>query len=285
MKAEHIVGLVCLGAIWGSSFIFMRVLAPILGPIATADLRVLIGGATLLVYYLVVSFDAEWKLYWKQYLVIGVLNSAIPFSLFSFAALHIPAGYSAVLNSTAPLFGSVFSAIWLNEPLTARKIIGVVLGATGVALVARIGVTSNIDEHFTISLVACLVAAMCYSLTGIYIKKYASKAKSLGVAGASQLFAGVALLPLLPFAPIRGEISSIVVANMLALAIVCSAVAYVLYFRLISELGPTKALTVTFLIPVFGMIWGALFLNEQITMSMLGGAGMIVFGIWFVVKK
>ncbi|MEK7775092.1 MAG: DMT family transporter [Candidatus Zixiibacteriota bacterium] len=285
MKTNHIIGLICLGAIWGSSFIFMRVLAPVLGPIATADFRVLLGGATLLIYYLVVGYNAEWKSNWRHYLVIGVLNSAIPFSLFSFAALHIPAGYSALLNSTAPLFGSVFSALWLGEALTARKLTGVVLGASGVALVARIGVANNIDEHFTISLVACLVAAMCYSLTGIYIKKFASGAKSLGIAGASQLFAGLALLPILPFAPIRGEISSLVVANMLALAILCSAIAYVLYFRLISEVGPTKALTVTFLIPVFGMIWGAIFLNEPITMSMLGGAGLIVMGIWFVVRK
>ena len=285
MKTNHIIGLICLGAIWGSSFIFMRVLAPVLGPIATADFRVLLGGATLLIYYLVVGYNAEWKSNWRHYLVIWVLNSAIPFSLFSFAALHIPAGYSALLNSTAPLFGSVFSALWLGEALTARKLTGVVLGASGVALVARIGVANNIDEHFTISLVACLVAAMCYSLTGIYIKKFASGAKSLGIAGASQLFAGLALLPILPFAPIRGEISSLVVANMLALAILCSAIAYVLYFRLISEVGPTKALTVTFLIPVFGMIWGAIFLNEPITMSMLGGAGLIVMGIWFVVRK
>jgi drug/metabolite transporter (DMT)-like permease len=284
MKTENIAGLICLGAIWGSSFIFMRVLAPVLGPIATADFRVLIGGAALLIYYLVVGFNAEWKTYWKQYLVIGVLT-AIPFSLFAFAALHIPAGYSAVLNSTAPLFGAVFSAIWLNETLTIKKIMGVILGATGVALVAQIGGASNIDEHFTISIVACLVAAICYSINGIYIKKYASKTKSLAVAGASQIFAGLALLPILPFAPIRGEISPLIVGNMLALAIICSAIAFVLYFRLIAEVGPTKALTVTFLIPVFGMIWGAIFLNEQISMTMLGGAGMIVLGIWFVVRK
>jgi drug/metabolite transporter (DMT)-like permease len=111
MQASDLLRLISLSAIWGGSFIFMRILAPVLGPVVTADLRVLIAGVALMVYFWVIEFDAEWKRFWKQYLVIGVINSGLPFLLYSFAAVHIPASYSVILNSSSPLFGAIFSAI------------------------------------------------------------------------------------------------------------------------------------------------------------------------------
>jgi len=113
MRPSDITRLLSLAAIWGGSFIFMRVLAPVLGPVVTADLRVLIAGIALIIYFRVIRFDAEWRIYWKKYLFIGAFNSALPFFLFSFAALHIPASYSVILNSTSPLFSAVFAASWL----------------------------------------------------------------------------------------------------------------------------------------------------------------------------
>jgi drug/metabolite transporter (DMT)-like permease len=284
MRIQDIARLVVLAAIWGASFIFMRILAPALGPILTADLRVLIAGVALSIYFAAIRFNPQWKSNWRHYCLIGVGNSAIPFALFSYAALHIPASYSVILNSTSPLFAAIFSAAWLNDRLTARKVVGIFLGFAGVALVAKVGAQA-VDDSFILSVLACLIASACYGLMGVYIKRFATSVKPLGIAGGSQLAAGLSLLPLIPFSPMRGELTSFVITNILCFALVCSALAYLLYFRLMEDLGPTKALTVTFLMPVFGMAWGALFLGEQITLGMVGGAALVVFGTFFVLRK
>lgn len=281
MRSGDIVRLVVLAAIWGGSFIFMRVLAPVLGPVITADLRVLIAGIALILYFRVIKFDPEWRRYWRQYLLIGAINSALPFFLFSFAALHIPASFSVILNSTSPLFSAILSAIWLGDRLTARKILGLLIGAAGVVLVVRIGAVQT-DGTFMLAIAACTLAAICYACTAIYIKKSDSGAKPMGIAGASQLTAGILLIPAIPFSPTRGLVTPSVIGEVLAFAILCSAIAYLLYFRLIADVGPTKALTVTFLMPVFGMIWGAIILHETISAPMIIGAGLIILGTGLV---
>jgi drug/metabolite transporter (DMT)-like permease len=277
MRTADIVRLVSLAAIWGGSFIFMRVLAPILGPVVTADLRVLIAGIALIIYFRLIKFDPEWKKYWMKYLVIGGVNSALPFFLFSFAALHIPASLSVILNSTSPLFAALFSALWLAERLTLTKILGLVIGAVGVACVVKIGVVPT-DAMFVWAVAACTLAAVCYGVAATYIKKYAKGTSPMGIAGASQVMAGLLLIPAIPFAPIKGVVTPTVVVSVIVFALLCSAVAYLLYYRLIADLGPTKALTVTFLMPVFGMVWGALLLDETISVPMMGGTAMILVG-------
>jgi len=261
----------------------MRVLAPILGPVVTADLRVLIAGLALIAYFRLIRFDPEWRRFWKQYLFIGAVNSALPFFLFSFAALHIPASYSVIMNSTSPLFAAIFSAVWLDERLTAKKIFGLLIGAGGVTLVAKIGVVEN-DPMCGWALAACILAAVCYGVAATYIKRSGGGMKPMGIAGGSQLMAGVLLLPAIPLAPIRGVVTPSVAAGVLVFALLCSAVAYLLYYRLIVEVGPTKALTVTFLMPAFGMLWGVLLLHETITVSMLAGTGLILVGTILVLN-
>jgi drug/metabolite transporter (DMT)-like permease len=277
MKTADIVRLLALAAIWGGSFIFMRVLAPILGPVVTADLRVLIAGIALIIYFRLIKFDPEWRRFWVQYLLIGGINSALPFFLFSFAALHIPASLSVILNSTSPLFAAIFSAIWLGERLTPSKILGLVVGAAGVAFVVKIGVVPT-DSMFVWAVAACTLAAVCYGVAATYIKKFAKGAKPMGIAGASQVMAGLLLIPAVPFAPIKGEVTLSVVGGVVVFALLCSAIAYLLYYRLIHDLGPTKALTVTFLMPVFGMIWGAMLLRETISLGMIAGTALIFVG-------
>jgi drug/metabolite transporter (DMT)-like permease len=281
MRTADFVRLISLAAIWGGSFIFMRVLAPILGPVVTADLRVLIAGIALIIYFRLIKFDPEWKKYWVKYLVIGGVNSALPFFLFSFAALHIPASLSVILNSTSPLFAALFSALWLGERLTLTKILGLFVGAAGVACVVKIGVVPT-DAMFVWAVAACTLAAVCYGLAATYIKKYAKGTSPMGIAGASQVMAGLLLMPAIPFAPIKGVITPAVVVGVIVFALLCSAVAYLLYYRLIADLGPTKALTVTFLMPVFGMVWGALLLHETISVPMMGGTAMIFVGTGLV---
>lgn len=287
LRAADVVRLVALGAIWGSSFIFVRVLAPVIGPWATADWRVLIGGAVLIAYAAVIGQTPRLREFWRAYGIIGVVNSAIPFTLFGLAALHLPASYLGILNSSTPLFAAVLASVWLDEPLTPAKILGIVAGCAGVALVSRAGPVVP-DGMFGWAVAASLTAAFCYAASGIYLRRKASQAPPLAVAGWSQLAAGALLLPVLPFvepaAPWLLLRDPAIASAVLALALICSAVAYLLYYRLMQDVGPTRTFTVTFLIPLFGMLWGALFLHEQITGAMVGGCALIISGVLAVLR-
>ena len=283
MRSEDVARLTALAAIWGMSFIFMRVLSPVLGPVLTATLRVTIAGVALIAYFRLTGFDADVRGQWRHFVVIGVVNSTIPFLLFSFAALHLPASYSVIMNSATPLFAALLSAVFLAERLTTIKLAGLLAGAAGVALVSKAGPVVP-DAMFGVSIAACLAAALCYAASGIYMKKCAAGAKPMAIAGWSQVAAGIVLLPLVPFAPVRGDVTAAVVANVLGLALLCSAVAYLLYYRLIADIGPTRALTVAFLMPLFGMAWGALLLGEIITWPMIAGCALIVGGTFAVVR-
>jgi len=283
MTSADILRLVALAAIWGASFIFLRLVAPALGSFLTADLRLLLAGLALILYFKVTRFDVRWREFWKQYLTVGTLNSAVPFTLYSFAALHIPASLSVILNSASPLFGAVFSAYWLGEKLTLRKMLGLALGFIGVSLVAKL-TDATPDPLAGWAIAACLLAAACYGLTGVYIKTRPTTPPSKAIAGASQVMAGLVLSPSLLFLPPVETFSSFLILNILALALVCSGIAYLLYYRLIADVGPTKALTVTFLMPAFGMLWGVLFLGETVTARMALGAALVVAGTFLVLR-
>ncbi len=284
MRQVDVARLVALAAIWGASFIFIRVLAPVLGPVLTVTTRVLIAGVVLVGYCRLTGVDDGLSRHWRQYLVIGLTNSTLPFMLFAFAALHLPASYSVILNSTTPLFTALLAIPLLGERLTSAKIAGLAGGAAGVALVSRAGPVVP-DLWFGAAVAACLGAAICYAASSIYMKKHASHAPPLAIAGWGQVFAGLALVPLVPFAPPTGAITPVIVANMLGLALICSSIAYALYFRLIADIGPTRALTVAFLMPAFGMVWGALFLDEAITLPMIAGCALIIGGTGAVLRR
>ena len=170
-----------MSAIWGSSFIFIRVVAPVLGPVLTVVSRVLIGGAVLVLYCYFTGVPAGLVRHWRQYAVIGVVNSTLPFMLFAFAALHIPASYSVILNSTAPLFTALLAVPFLGERLTVAKVAGLVVGAAGLALVSGAGPVVP-DCWFWISVGACLCSAICYAASSINMKKYAADARPLTIA-------------------------------------------------------------------------------------------------------
>ncbi|MDQ6618933.1 MAG: DMT family transporter, partial [Pseudomonadota bacterium] len=274
MGKSDLVRLVALAAIWGASFMFIRVLSPVIGPWATAESRVLLGGAVLVAYAGALRRHAELRQFWRVYVVVGAVNSAVPFALFAFAALHLPASYLAILNSSTPLFAALLAAVWLNEPLTRPKVVGITCGCAGVILVSKTGPVVP-DVMFAWAVAASLGAAFCYAAAGIYLRRTAAHAPPLAVAGWSQLAAAGLLLPgllasgrPLPTATLRDPL---VIADVVALAVVCSALAYVLYYRLMRDIGPMRTLTVTFLIPLFGMLWGRMFLDETITVSMVLG--------------
>jgi drug/metabolite transporter (DMT)-like permease len=283
MRQADIVRLAALTTIWSLSFVFLRVLVPTLGPVWTAMLRTSIAGIALVAWFAVVRLDADVKRHWRAYLFVGVLNSALPFLLFAFAALHLPASYLVLLNAATPMFGALAAAAWLSEPLTPTKLGGLLAGAAGVALVSRAGPVVP-DAAFALAVGASLAAALCYALSGVWLKKRGTGLNSVAVAGWSQLLAGVVLAPIAAFAPVPQSVGPAVVFNVLALSLLGSAVAYLLYFRLIADVGPTRAMTVTFLMPALGMVWGVMFLGETITLPMLAGAALIVAGTAAVLR-
>lgn len=276
MRTKDYLLLAGLAAIWGASFLFMRIASPVLGPVLTTDARVIIASAVLLGWLKYTRADGHWHL-WKHYLVAGVIMSAFPYLCFAYAALHIPAGYSAILNSSSPMFGAVFGTIWLGETMTARKVAGLVIGMAGVALISlRGGVT--FDDSFLPAVFACLIAAASYGISGVYVKKFVHGAGPVAIATGSQLMAGLVLLGPALLAPVPGTLTLPVAGAVVALAVLCTAVALIGYFKLFARVGPTNAITVTFLLPPFGMLWGFLFLGEAITARMIGGCALVLAG-------
>jgi drug/metabolite transporter (DMT)-like permease len=281
MRRADTARLVLLAAIWGASFLFNRITAPVLGPVLTAELRTLIAGLALAVYFGVAGFNPEWRRWGRQYVMVGILTSALPFLLWAYAALTLSAGLMSVLNATSPMWGALWSAVLLGERLNARKVVGLAIGVAGVALVTQPGK----QALAYVPVIAALAAAFCYGLAGAYMKRWASGVPSRGMAVGTQLAAGVLLIPFIAVSPPAMAPTPLVVASMLALGLVCGAIAYVLYFRLIADIGATGALTVTYLIPVFGVLWGALFLGEALSVSMLAGGALVILGTVFVLRN
>lgn len=282
MRPGDVARLVALAAIWGASFLFMRIVAPALGPVLTAELRTLIAGVALAAWFAATGFNPQWRRWGRHYVIVGIGSSAVPFLLWAYAALTLGAGLLSVLNATSPMFGALCSALLVGERLGARRIAGLAIGVAGVALVSQPEPGAGL--HYP-ALCAALFAAFCYGLIATYIKRFASDAPSRGMAVGSQLAAGLLLIPFVPLWPPAAVPTPLAVASILALGLLCTAIAYLLYFRLIADLGATGGLTVTYLIPVFGVLWGVLFLGERVTAPMLAGAALVVLGTVFVLRK
>ena len=281
MRPADTARLVALAAIWGASFLFTRITAPAFGPVLTAEARTLIAGIALAIYFGFTGYNPEWRRWGRQYLVVGILTSGLPFLLWAYAALTLTAGLMSVLNATSPMWGALCSAVLLRERLTGRRIVGLLIGMVGVALVTRPEAGTAVPYG---AMLAALGAALCYGLAGAYMKRWASAVPARGMAVGTQLVAGILLIPFIPLAPPQATPSLLIIVSMLMLGLVCGAIAYLLYFRLVADIGATGALTVTYLIPVFGVLWGALFLGEPLALPMLAGGVLVICGTVLVLR-
>ena len=276
-----IVDFLLLAAIWGSSFLFMRIAVVEFGPVPTAAVRVTIAAAFLLPMLWLRGLAPRFRQHWKAVMVIGLLNSAIPFACFAFALLSITTGLSAILNATVPLFGALVAWLWLNDRLAGPRVLGLVIGFGGIALLAGDQASfkpnaSGIAPAWAV--LASLLACVCYAIAATATKRYLSGVPALVLASGSQVGAAVALaLPALWFWPAIGP-GLQAWLSLAVLGVACTGIAYVLYFRLIDQAGPARALTVTFVVPVFAVIYGALFLGEAVTGWMLFCGAVIVCG-------
>lgn len=284
MNTKNKILLLILSSIWGASFMFMKVLAPYFGPVFTASLRLLIGGLFLSIIFYFNGFKVDYKKNWKKLLLIGVISQSIPYFLFSYAALYIPSNISVIMNSTSPMFGLILSVLFLSDKFKLKHLFGLILGSTGVIIISSIGnVDSNTD--FYLGAFLCVLAALFYGISGVYIKSRAHDIDSRSIASGSQLFASVALLPFVTIFPMTVYPSIDVIIILIIFGVLCSGVANIIYFKIMKEDGPVKALTVTYLMPVFGLIWGYIFLNEVITIRLALGGVIIILGTFFITSK
>ena len=277
VKIADIAELVLLAALWGGSFLLMRIAAPVLGPVWLIEFRVLLAGLILLPIVARRNLIGVMRENWMPLLVVSCLNSAAPFVLYAFASLSLPAGFTSILNATAPLFGTIVAAVWLQEKFAPPRLLGFGMGFAGVTILIGWQPVSA-TPAFALSVLAGLCAALMYALAAPFIKQALGGVSPLVVTTGSQLCAALLLLPALPFTVPHLTPSVDVVIATLVLALFSTALAYILYFRLIRNIGSTNALTVTYLIPVFAMIWGAIVLQEAVTLAMVLGCGLVLLG-------
>ncbi len=281
MSTADLLRLFSLAAIWGGSYAFMRTVAPVFGGIGTMWLRISIAGVVLLAYALATREDLQFAKWWKQYLFIGMLNSALPFALIAFAMKTLPVGYGAILNALSPFFAALFASFMLDEKLTAARLFGMTLGLAGVGVIINLGPIPLTAE--TLTAAAASIAATClYGFIIVYTKKFTRGVPNMGIAVGTLVLPAIVVAPLgLMYVPPVMPAANVLLA-LCGLAILCSSIAYLLYYRLIRDVGPTRAISATFLIPVFGATWGVLFFDETMNASMIGGGIIVLIGVALV---
>ncbi len=269
-----------LAAIWGASFLFMRVAVPEFGPIAMIQMRIGIAALCLLPFLLLrYRKQIDWtKL--PHFIVLGITNSALPFTLLGFATIHVSAGYTSLLNSSVPLWSAIVAAIWLGDWLTKWQIGGIALGFLGVVILV-VGKGEMSFSGPTLAIISCTLATMSYGVSANYTKRYLTGIHPMVLATMSQATAAIAMLPLCWFYWPTTPVSTEAWIYVGILGSLCTAFAYILFYGLISRVGPTKTVSVTFLVPVFAMLWGYALLSETITVYMAIGCAVILLGTAF----
>lgn len=275
------IDFILLAAIWGSSFLFMRLAVVEFGALPTAGVRVLVAALVLLPLLLMQRQGLVLLKHWKPLLLVGLLNSAVPFVCFTFALQSITTGLSSILNATVPLFGALVAWAWLKDRPGAARGLGLLVGFLGVALLAWDKASFKPDASGPASgwaVLACLLATLCYGTSASYTKRYLSGLPSIATATGSQVSATLFLaLPTLWLWPAKMP-GSTAWLGVVAVGVLCTGVAYVLYFRLIENVGPARALAVTFVVPLFAVLYGVLLLHESVTLWMLLCGAIIVCG-------
>jgi len=269
-----------LSALWGASFLFMRIAAPEFGPIPLIGLRCAIGAVTLVV---LLGFIGGLKdLNQKRWtgMAVGVINSAIPFVLVAFAALTLGSGVLSIINSLAPFFGAFIGWLWLRSALTPWQAAGLAIGFSGVALLIVSG-PKSLSVGSTAGLLALfagVLSTVFYGYSANFAKKYLQGTKPMVNAANSQI--GAALVLAIPtfFLWPNNPISLTSWASLIVLGVFSTGYAYVLYFRLIDQIGASRAITVVFVVPLFGVAFGWLLLNETLSMAMFAAGAVIILG-------
>ena len=277
MRRADVIALLLLAAIWGGSFLFIRLSVDDFGPIALSGLRTLIGGAALLPVLFLSNKLAVIRTHWRSMIFVGLFNSALPFIFFNFATMTLPVGTMSIINALTPLWGAAIAWVWLKDTLPPLRMLGLLVGFAGILVLVWDKLSFN-DTASVYAVIAGVSAPIFYGIAANYTKKYLMNADPIATAAGSLVAAGLMLLPFTLYTWPSTSISNVAWAAALGLGLFCTAIAYVLFYRLLIRLGPPRAMTVTFLIPVFGVFWGWLFLGESITLRIVMGGGVILLG-------
>ena len=270
------IELFVLAAIWGASFLFLRIAVPEFGPVPLIALRVGIATLVLLPVLRTAAARAQFRSKLWPLLVVGVTNSALPFTLFAVGALHLGAGFEAILNATTPLWAAVLGATLFGAPIGRAQIVGLGVGLLGVVILVGDQHVSQGAAYWAVA--AVLLAPMSYGYAVHYARRHLAGVDPALTAFGSQLTAAAVLVLPAAYTWPAHAVQADIWAAVVALGVLCTGVAYVLYFRLVAQVGAAYAASVTFLIPAFGMLWGALFLHEPVTGAMLAGCAIILVG-------
>ncbi|WP_132940811.1 DMT family transporter [Vibrio crassostreae] len=269
-----------LAAIWGGSFLFMRIAANPLGPAVLIEARVLCAAVTLLLVSFYLKRKLSFNAHAKHFFILGLFNTALPFLFFAYAAQTLNASTLAILNSTAPIWAAIIGAIWTKTTLEVRVLLGLGIGVTGVGVLVGWD-AMNIGQEAILPIFAAVMAAFSYGIASNYTKQ-APKVEAFNNAHGSMWAAVLIVLPFVFFMPMQEAPNLTITMSVILLGAVCTGLAYLLYFNLINELGAPSALSVTFLIPVFGILWGNLFLDEAIGINTVVGSILVITGTMLV---
>jgi len=280
LRAQDLARLVALAAMWGASYLFMRHAVPFFGPVALIEMRVAAAGVLLAAFLALTGRAVGWRAHWPDFLFVGAVGMALPFVLIAQALTTIDASTAAILNALSPLFASITAALWIREPLTPAKLGGIALCLAGTAVL--VGWTPKPMSAHELLAAGCSVAATAiYGFTIVYTKVRLKGASPLGTAAGTLLMAAAALAFAVPFAPparAAGDAPFVAWLSVAGLAVISTTVAFIYYYRLIADVGPVKAITVTLLVPIFGMVWGIAFLGEPLTPGRIAGCLVILAG-------
>ncbi|MDO6566943.1 DMT family transporter [Alteromonas sp. 1_MG-2023] len=277
MGLRDIAALLLLASIWGGSFIFMRVAAPEFGIYVLVAIRTVLATCVLLPILMMTGGVSQIFRHWFPIALVGLANTAVPFVLFNYSSLHLEAGVNAILNATAPMFGALVAWLWLGDKLTPTAIAGLALGFLGVTVISQQKLGEG-DISF-VPILTALLATTCYGIAASMMKKWLQGVRPLVVATGSQAMASIMLAPFALSTLPATMPSTNAWANAIALAIIGTAIAYILYFKLIANVGPAKAISVAYMVPLFGIIWGVLFLQEHLSLQTIIGGVMILTGV------
>ncbi len=283
MSPLDLLLLVVLGAIWGASFLFIRIGAPALGPVPLMDIRVVIAATALLVLS-ALRRDRVLRLErWRQFLVQGTLNNAIPFVTIATSELYLTAGLGAILNATSPFFTVIVAAVWQRRRPNVAQIVGTIIGFGGVIVLVGAGTfQQDLGEGVLLGIVLSLIGALSYAVAAVYTSRTFRDLRAIEVSTNQLLASSLILMPIAIATRTSAEPRPEVVGSVLALALLGTAVGYLIYFRLLMRIGPTRAITVTLLIPPFGVFFGSVVLGEPVGAGLLAGLLLILLGITLV---
>ncbi|HEU4700769.1 MAG TPA: DMT family transporter [Gemmatimonadales bacterium] len=281
MTPRDAAALLALATLWGGSYLCIRVAVPAFGPAALVAARVAIGAAFLLAFARLTRRPLVLRPHAARLVVLGLLNAALPYVLISAAELRLTASFAAVLTATVPLFAAPFGALWLGERLTPRRVAGLAAGVVGVAVMVGWS-PAPLTAPTLLAIAALLAASASYAGAGIYARLALRGVPTHTLALGQQLGALAWLaVPGLVWAPRHVPPAPALWAT-LALGALSTGVAYLLYFRLLERLGPTGTSTVTYLLPVAGLLWGAALLGEPVTAGLIAGLALVLASVVLV---